>query len=332
MIVRQGPGTIMRFLAAGIAIATILIGLESPPPVQAQSQAGAALPAAQQAAPKSFEVASIKPIASDNASGIWRVAMGIQPGGRYTASGVTASMLIQQAYDIKDYQISGAPGWLNTDRFDIVAKADTPNLDRETVRLCLQSLLAERFNLKIHRESKDLPIYNLVVGKTGHKLKLSETQPPPPGESKPPDAANDAKVGAAVGGGGGAAGGVAAGGATPAPKGAQMRMGRGQVSAQMVPLSGIAQLLAQQLGRPVIDKTDIKGNYDFSLQWTPDETQRGVGFGGVERPVTDTPLPNDPTGPSLFTAIQDQLGLRLEASKGPVDMIVIERIEKPSGN
>jgi uncharacterized protein (TIGR03435 family) len=323
----------MRLIAAGIAIATVLVVLEAPSSVRAQSQAGAAVPAAQAGATKSFEVASIKPVATDNASGMVRIAMGIQPGGRYVASGVTASLLIQQAFDIKEYQISGGPSWITTDRFDIVAKAETPNLDRETLRLCLQSLLAERFNLKIHRESKELPIYNLVVGKTGHKLKLSETQPPPPNETQKPDPSKDAKVGVgSTGGGGVAAGGVAAEGAASAPKGSQMRMGRGQVSAQMVPVSGIAALLAQQLGRPVIDKTDIKGSYDFSLQWTPDETQRGMGFGGVEKPVPESPLPSDPTGPSLFTAIQDQLGLRLEAAKGPVDIVVIDRIEKPSGN
>jgi uncharacterized protein (TIGR03435 family) len=333
MIDRQVPGRIMRSIAAGFAVAAVLGVLDAPSSGWAQSQAAAAASAAQAAAPKSFEVASIKPVAAEN-NGMVRIAMGIQPGGRYVASGVTASILIQQAYDIKDYQISGGPSWITTDRFDIVAKAETPNLDRETLRQCLQSLLAERFNLKIHRESKDLPIYNLLVGKTGHKLKLSETQPAPPSESQPPDPSKDAKMGVGGGGvaaGGGAAGGVAAGGA-PAQKGSQMRMGRGQVSAQMVPVSGIAALLAQQLSRPVIDKTDIKGSYDFNLQWTPDETQRGMGFGGVERPVSDAPLPSDPTGPSLFTAIQDQLGLRLEASKGPVEILVIDRIEKPSGD
>jgi uncharacterized protein (TIGR03435 family) len=100
----------------------------------------------------------------------------------------------------------------------------------------------------------------------------------------------------------------------------------------MTPVSAIAAMLAQQLGRPVIDKTEIKGNFDFSLQWTPDETQRGAGFGGMAPPAADNPLPADPSGPSIFTAVQDQLGLRLEAQKGPVETLVIDRIEKASGN
>ncbi len=293
--------------------------------------------------------------------GVFMIKIGASPGGRWTASGITVGILIQQAYDVRDYQISGLPSWVNSERYDIVAKADTPNITRENLKVLLQSLLAERCNLKLHRETKELPTYELVVGKNGHKLHLSEIQPAAQTDAQPPDPSKPVQAGAigggaAAGGGGGyvsvgpagkvvnGAGGAGGGsvsvgpggkvvdGNAPVKSGSTMRMGRGQLSAQMTPVSAIAAMLAQQLGRPVIDKTDIKGSYDFTLQWTPDETQRGIGFGGVEKPPSDSPLPADPSGPSIFTAVQEQLGLKLEASKGQVETLVIDHIEKPSGN
>ncbi len=106
-----------------------------------------------------------------------------------------------------------------------------------------------------------------------------------------------------------------------------MSIGRGQLNAQMAPMSAFVNMLAQQLGRPVIDKTDLKDNYDIKLEWTPDESTRAIGHvAGVEAP------PADSSGPSIFTAVQEQLGLRLEAARGPVDVLVIDSVEKPSGN
>lgn len=319
---------VLRCIAAGIAILTVVFSLNESPLGMAQSQAGAA-------APLSFEVASIKPSAAEN--GVFMVRIGTSPGGRWTATGITVGMLIQQAYDVKDYQISGAPSWLNSERYDIVAKADTPNITRDMAKVLLQSLLAERFKLQIHRETKELPIYALLVGKNGHKLHESEVKPATQSDSQPPNPSKPAQTG---GGGGGVAGGLVSvgpggkvvDGEAPVKSGSMIRMGRGQLNAQMTTVSAIAGMLAQQLGRPVIDKTDLKGNFDFSLQWTPDETQRGPGFGGMERPATDSPLPGDTSGPSIFTAVQEQLGLRLEATKGPVEILVIDHIEKASGN
>jgi uncharacterized protein (TIGR03435 family) len=349
-VLMQGNRILRRvggYAFPGIVILSALVSLDEPLG-QAQSQAGAAAQQAQAAAPKSFEVASIKPSAPI-ANGMMMVRMGTSPGGRWTASGVTVSMLIQQAYDIRDYQISGGPGWLTTERYDIVAKAELPDLDRETLKVLLQSLLAERFALKVHRETKELPIYTLVVGKDGHKLHKSEIQPETQPDAQPPDPAKAVQgAGAAARGGGravaagagtGQSGGVGAGigggsggGTSAPPRGASMiRMGRGQLNAQSVPVTAIIQMLAQQLGRPVIDKTDIKGNYDFNLQWTPDETQRG-GLGGLDRPAGDSPMPTDTSGPSIFTAVQEQLGLKLEAAKGPVETLVIDHVEKASGN
>lgn len=166
------------------SVLVLMIGLVSPLPGRTESQAGAAQPPATAAAPQSFEVASIKPSAGDGRS----VRIGISPGGRYNASGVSVKLLIQQAYDVRDFQISGGPSWLSSERYDIVAKAETPNLTREQVRVLLQSLLAERFQLRLHRESKEMPVYALVVGKNGHKLHKSEIQPGSEAKT-PPDAA-----------------------------------------------------------------------------------------------------------------------------------------------
>jgi uncharacterized protein (TIGR03435 family) len=345
---------LMRSITAGFAILTVLICFNNPPLGRAQSQAGTAAPQQNQAAPPtSFEVASIKPSAP-SPNGMFMVRIGASPGGRWTASGITVGMLIQQAFDVRDYQITGGPSWLNSERYDIEAKADTPNLTKEMTKVLLQSLLAERFNLKFHRETKDLPIYALVVGKGGHKLHLSDIQPDAQTDAQPPDPSKPVQAGGGAGGGsvsvgpggkvvngaGGGAGGavsVGPGGKVvdreaPARSGSMMRMGRGQLSAQMTPVAGIAAALAQQLGRPVIDKTELKGSYDFDLKWTPDETQRGPGLGGMAPPATESPLPADSSSPSIFTAVQEQLGLKLESSKGPVETLVIDHIEKASGN
>jgi uncharacterized protein (TIGR03435 family) len=316
----------VRCITAGTAILTVLVGLNEPPLGRAQSQTSAAAPQTQASAPTSFEVASIKPSAPAP-NGIFRI--GIETSGnRWTASGITAGILIQQAYDVRDYQISGAPSWVNSERYDIVAKADTPNITKEMIRVLLQSLLAERFNLKFHRETKELPIYALVVGKGGHKLHMSEIQPDAQTDSQPPDPSKSAQAGAVAG----RAGGAVAGAGAPVKGGSMMMMRSGELSAQMTPVSAIAAMLAQQLGRPVIDKTDIKGYFDFDLKYTPDETQRGMMFGGMAPPATDSPPPGDSSVPSIFTAVQEQLGLKLEASKGPVETLVIDHIEKASGN
>ena len=275
------------------------------------------------AVPQSFEVASIKPSAADARN----VGIRMSPGGRYMASGVNAKMLIMQAYDVRDYQITGGPGWINSDRYDINAKAEAPTLDRDQIRVLLQSLLAERFNLKVRRETKDLPIYWLVVAKDGPKLKKSENQPDLPN--------NVALPAPKAPGGGDQAVLYRSAGSTPggaAPKGGMMmRMGRGQLSAQMSTLASLALSLASTLGRPVLDKTGLTGYYDFDLQWTPDETQSSGGMFGEKMPA-DAALAGESTGPSIFTAVQEQLGLKLESQKGPVEILVIERIDKPTEN
>ncbi len=299
---------------AGAAVLTALFVLVSPR-AKAQSRPGA--PPAEAAAPQSFEVASIKPSAEDDR----KATVGIAPGGRYTASGITIKFLIQQAYDVKDFQVTAGPGWLNSERYDIVAKAETPEINRERIRALLQSLLAERFNFKFHRETKELPVYALVVGKGEPKLHKSETQTDlteSGGEPKVPSATAGAP----------AHGGLVRGRMLGVQEGALIRMRRGMVVAQMAGISDLVSILAQQLGRPVVDKTGLTGRYDFKLEWTPDEAMRGLtpfGEGSNQdvAPVTDA-------GSSIFTAVQEQLGLKLESQKGSAEFIVIDQIARPS--
>ena len=250
--------------------------------------------------------------------------VGIEPGGRFTARGVTVKFLIQRAYDIRDFQIVGAPGWVTSERYDIIAKADTPDLNREKLQPLLQSLLAERFNLKFHRETKDLPIYQLVVAKNGPKLKKSEVQAEGPEADPPSKGAQPGEPPAPAHSATGMPGG-------PRARGAMVRMGRGMVNAEMARVSEIASILAQQLGRPVVDKTGLEGLFDFKLEWTPDETMRGMSPPG-DSVGHEGGQPADTSGPTIFAALQEQLGLRLESQKGPVEILVIEHIDKASEN
>jgi bla regulator protein BlaR1 len=260
--------------------------------------------------PLTFEVASVKPSATDDR----RTMIQIQPGGGLRTSGTSLKMLLTFAYDVREFQVSGGPGWINTDRYDIVAKAErsagaeNPSDDprqmteeqRKTVgdqmRERLRALLAERFQLTLRREAKEQSVYALVVAKNGPKLQESQV-----------------KEGTG-------------------PRGPMMRMGRGELSGQGVKLDMLASTLSSQLGRTVIDRTGLKGNFDFKLTWTPDPGQSATPLGGGPPPGADAPPPPDPNGPSVFTALQEQLGLRLESQKGPVEMLVIDRVEKPSEN
>ena len=244
-----------------------------------------------------FEVASIKP----NASGEHGLRVSMSPG-RFVAKNVTVKLLIMQAFNVKDFQISGGPSWMSSEHFDIDAKtggADDPKAEptpavmkakSEELRSMMQSLLADRFKLKSHEDSKEAPAYALVVGKNGPKLKPSEA---------------------------GAEG------------RSMMRMDHGQLTATKVTMDGLANQLANNVGRPVVNQTGLTGEYDVELEWTPDPGQGGP-FGGP--PPGEAPPPVDSSGPSIFTAVQDKLGLKLEGTKAPVKMIVIDAIEKPSEN
>jgi len=292
-------------------------------------------------APLSFEVASIKP-AAPVVDGRLMIRMGGDPG-RLDYNNVSIKDLMRQAYGVKDYQISG-PDWMASTRFDVLAKlpAGTP---RSKVPEMLQSMLAERFKLTIHRETKELPMYALVVGKNGSKMKESEIDPdaPPPGGGPGPGGPPGDGGPGLAGGRGGPLVRMGKDGkpqfAPGAARGPVMLMnGRGHLSAKMMSIGGLVDMLARQLDRPVVDQTGLKGNYDFDLDWTPDEGQRGAGFipgvppppppaGGGEGHVPSASNP-EANGVSLFTAVQSQLGLKLDAKKGSVELIVVDHVEK----
>jgi bla regulator protein blaR1 len=265
-----------------------------------------------------FEVASIKP----NKSGDNRVSIGGGAGGRFVATGVPLRLLMTVAYRVRDFQISGGPDWLQTDRWDIEARAEEgsipsppgppdPNVP-DPMALRVQSLLEDRFQLKLHRETREMPVYELTVSKGGSKLKLSEDQNPfrPPERSAPPP--------------------------PPPQRGApmrpgSMRMGRGDLEAVGVSIPIFVNALSGQLGRTVIDRTGLKGLYDLKLQWILDFGP-GAGPLGGALPAGVQPPTADPAGPSIFTAVQEQLGLRLESTKGPVEVILVDSVEKPTEN
>lgn len=252
----------------------------------------------------SFEVASIKP----NHSGTEFLKFMFAPDG-FSCSGLPVKMLIAFAYNMKEFQISGGPGWIDSDRYDIEAKMDEstiaalkklpPEQAVEQRRQMVQSLLAERFNLKVSHSSKELPIYALVVAKNGPKLKKTADLPAGPGP-----------------GPGG-----------PGPK-SMMRFGMGELTATAAPMSLLADQIARQVGRKVVDKTGLEGRYEFTLHWTPD--QQGLAAGPADSPGPAAAA--DSSAPSIFTALQEQLGLKLESQKGPVETLIIESVEKPSEN
>jgi len=208
-------------------------------------------------------------------------------------------MLVGLAYRLQEFQISGGPGWIGSDRFDVEGKAGNPKADPDQVRLMLQSLLEDRFKLKLHRETKESSVYALVVGKDGPKIKLSSDQGPEINGPAPPGAG---------------------------PNHGAMRFGAGSLTGNAVTLSLFARLLSQQLDRIILDKTNLTGRFDIQLHWTP-----GVGEVPYD-PSGYTLPPSDSSGPSVLAAIQEQLGLRLESIKAPVEIVVIDSVEKPSGN
>jgi len=268
----------------------------------------------------SFEVASIKP----NTSAQMGMSIGIQPGGRFVASGMTFRFLITFAYRVRDFQVIGGPSWTTSDRWNIEARAEEGSILPQTgprdpnapdpIGLRLQSLLEDRFQLKLHRETRELPAYELSVAKSGLKIKLSEDQTPyrPPAKGDPPAQPQIIKPGG------------------PMPR-RSMLMGMGNLEANGVEFDSFVQMLSQQLGRTVIDKTGLKGLYDIKLQWAPEARQGATPFGPSPAGVEPPPA-SDPSGPSIFTAVQEQLGLKLESTKGPTEVIIIDSVEKPSEN
>jgi uncharacterized protein (TIGR03435 family) len=291
-----------------------------------------ATPLAQVPAPASpgpaFEVTSVKP---NKAAPGGPFMMQNQPGGRLTATNVPVRLLIQSAYrPLQSFQIIGGPAWLTTDRFDIVAKASgdlatamfsapSPESNDPTpMQLAVRALLADRFKLVVHRETRELPTYTLVLARSDRQL----------GPGIHPATVDCAAVAAARGRAG------AAPPPGPPPVGERplcgMMSGFGVLSAGATTLTQLAAVLSGPVGRTVLDQTGLTGAFDVDLKWTPDQLpQRAPGAPG-DQPITVNGTAIDPNGPSIFTALQEQLGLKLESTKGPMDVLVIDSAEHPT--
>ncbi len=298
-----GKKLLLIVAGAMAAAGPVLFGLIQEP----QIQAGPPVVGTAEKVP-AYEVASIKPNKSGTDMALFRTT----PVG-FIASNIPLKELIRQAYGVEENQILGAPSWAGSAHYDIEAKvssSDTDalhNLSPDQRRLMLQPLLADRFQLKVHTEVRELPVLTLVVAKVGPKLHEAK-----PGDMYP----NGLKDFNGQGGGPG-----------------MMLMRPGQLTGQGISLSSLAQLLTQQLGSTVQDKTGLAGKYDITLQWTPDRNASpmpGAPEPGQQGP--GAPTSTDASGPSIYTAIQEQLGLKLESQKGPVQVLVIDHVETPSAN
>jgi len=256
-----------------------------------------------------FEVASIKPAGNQGP-----MMMRPQPGGlNGTAS---LKLLMQSAYAVQPFQIAGGPEWIESERYAIEAKADG-NPSRDRIFLMLQSLLEVRFRLKIHRETRELPVFDLVVAKGGPKL-------PPPREGVCQDSADPLPE---VTGGR-----MAPPARGPAPVarcgalGVMLQMGGARIAGGKVPMSELARTLSVLLGRTVVDRTAVTGLFDLRLDFLPDDST----------PRLPPPPPNsvstDTMSPAIFSALPEQLGLKLESAKRPVEVIVIDHVQRPSAN
>jgi len=253
---------------------------------------GAVFAQAPAARPKfdEFEVASIKKADADARGRFIRM----QTAHQFYAHNHALKTLIAAAYDVSVQAISGGPAWVESEHYEILAKAPNdvrPNLKEQNAML--RALLADRFKLTFHREQKELSVYALTIAKGGSKLKESTVSP---------DASPEG----------------------PAPLMFTVMPDAVRLPARYASMEELASVLQRStLERPVVDRTGLTGRYDFDLEFVPDETL----FGGLLGKG-----PEDSTKPGFFAAIQEQLGLKLEATRGPVAVLVIDHAERPTEN
>jgi bla regulator protein BlaR1 len=273
-----------------------------------------------------FEVVSIKPYkANAMITGIRMTPDGVN------ITGIPLYMIVREAFGLSGDRVLNEPDWVKSDRYDVAAKVNSADVSRleklepEQRWAMMLPVLEDRCGLKFHHEMKTLEVYALVPAKGGPKLKLSQSAangtavktagqsatPPLPSSDRAGDGLSEKKLGQFF-----------------------MRMSTQGMSmnAHGVPIAGLVRLLSLQLGSTVVDRTDLTGKYDFTLSWTPDRAPSGAMERPGGAPAGESPAPAEATGPSLFTALQEQLGLKLVARKEPVDVVVIDHIEKPSPN
>ncbi|MEA2262496.1 MAG: hypothetical protein QOJ51_5321 [Acidobacteriaceae bacterium] len=280
--------------AVGLAVA-VLFGLLYATEIKGQTQA-------DQAAVKlpAFEVASIKP----DKSGTQMIMFRLTPDG-INVTNTPLKMLIQQAYGVEENQVIGLPNGLSSERYDVEAKVDSSDvaklhdLDPHQRTRMLQPVLAERFQLKVHRETRNLPVYELVLAKGGPKFH----------EAKPGDTYSNGIKGPDGHSGPGL-----------------MWLQDGRLTCQAVGMTELTRILSQRLGHNVLDKTGLTGKYDLAMEWPPEDRPGPMSEGGEGGNAGES------SGPSIFTVIQEQLGLKLESHKTAVEVLVIDHVEAPSAN
>src|SRR5262245_22676857 len=251
---------------------------------------------AQSAGTPAFDVASVKP----NHSADKESASFVQPGGRYTATNVTVRALVKSAYGLHDDQLTGGPSWVNSDRFDISAKAEgysAPSAFRDQARLMLRPLLADRFKLILRRERRDLPVYALLKAgaELGPQLRRSDSRDfDGAPKAMPPPRATEPEV--------------------PLPCGAEIYR-PGHLAARGMSLSAFVLNVARYTDHVVVDRTGLEGKFDWDVQWIPDT----LTLDGS----------NTPEGPLLFAALREQAGFRIERQRSSIEVFVVEHIEPP---
>ena len=250
---------------------------------------------------QTFEVVSIKP----NTSGAPETTLRPDPSGRLVATNTTTRMLLRVAFDDKsvygalpDFRVVGGPDWLATDRFDIRAQPERP-IRPEDMGPAVLAMLEDRFRLKAHHEQRQLPVYELTLANGQSKMKTVDVPTPGVEEAAgPPPSCRDGRLPANF-----------------KPPASHVFVNSCAIVGSAVPVTQLVYVLSQSLDRPVIDKTNLKGLFDFRLEFAPVQLS----------------APSDPR-PSVFAAIQEQLGLRLVSTRGPIDVVVVDSIQKPSEN
>lgn len=246
-----------------------------------------------------FEAATIRPAVLPKGP-VPRGGPGTNDPGRMRYSYMSVKNLLMTAYGMKNYQISG-PAWIESQVYDIEARVPA-GATKEQAAVMLQNLLADRFQLKLHRETKEVPIYNLVAGKKGSKLQPYE-------EGKPfafhlPD---EPEI-------------------RPGQLMMTMNAGKRRVEARKQSVQSLADMLAAEAGRPVLNKTGMNGDIDYALEFQPSGQNRAPAAPPPD--VLVTGAAHDDDSPSIFTAVQEQLGLRLEPGKGPIETLIVDSGEK----
>lgn len=240
-----------------------------------------------------FDVTSVKPNMEEG-----QPVYGNAKGRGY-GKDITLNLLIAWAWQVQRFQIIGGPAWISSDRFDVEGKTEDTKADFAQLRLMMRSLLQDRFKLAVHGETRESSVYQLVAAKGGPKITFSSDQISPDA-SGPPASPNDGP-----------------------PRGGLL-MGPGILIGNAITIAQFVKVLAPDVDRAVVDRTNLSGRFDIRLHWAPD-------IPGTSSPSVQPPASSEYPS-SIFTAMNEQLGLKLQSARGPVEFLIIDHCEKPSPN